>query len=142
MLSAGYGTGCVTVEVNQNETGFTTREVWRNKNLKNKFTSSVFLNGYIYGLDEDLLTCLDAHTGRREWKEGRYGYGQLLLAGEHLIILSGEGELALVKAAPVGPTELARFQAIRGKTWNHPVLAGGRLLVRNAVEMACFDVSK
>jgi outer membrane protein assembly factor BamB len=139
-LSAGYGTGCVAVEVQRAPTGFHTREVWRNKSLKNKFTSSVVHDGFIYGLDEDILTCLDATTGARRWKDGRYGYGQMLLAGEHLVILSGSGELALVRARPDGFEEKARFPAIHGKTWNHPALASGRLLVRNAVEMACFDV--
>lgn len=141
-ISAGYGTGCVAVEVNRTEAGLTTRELWRNKLLKNKFTSSVLWKGCIYGLDEDILTCLDAATGERKWKEGRYGYGQLLLADGYLIVLSGQGELALVRANPERHEELACFPAIHGKTWNHPALAGGRLLVRNAAEMACFEVGK
>jgi outer membrane protein assembly factor BamB len=141
LLSAGYGTGCVAVEVSKARSGFSAQAVWRNRNLKNKFTSSVAWRGHIYGLDEDILTCLDAATGERKWKGGRYGYGQLLLASGHLVILSGEGHLALVKATPGFHEELARFPAIGGKTWNHPALAGGRLLVRNAREMACFDVT-
>src|SRR6185295_7984634 len=119
LLSAGYGTGCVAVEVQKTKSGFTAEELWRNKFLKNKFTSSVFWNGFIYGLDEDILTCLDAATGERKWKEGRYGYGQLLLASGHLVVLTGAGELALVNATPDAHHELARFQAIHGKTWNH-----------------------
>ena len=108
--------------------------------MKNKFTSSVLDNGFLYGLDEAILACIRADTGELKWKGGRYGYGQVLLAGDHLIVLSESGELALVKATPDGHQELARFQAIQGKTWNHPALAGGRLLVRNANEMACFDL--
>jgi outer membrane protein assembly factor BamB len=141
LLSAGYFTGCAAVEVTKTSTGFSARIAWQNKNLKNKFTSSVFWNGYVYGLDEDILTCLDAATGERKWKDGRYGYGQLLLASGHLIILSGDGELALVKAIPDRYDEVARFQAIKGKTWNHPAIADGKILVRNAAEMACFQVS-
>ena len=99
-LSAGYGTGCEAVEISKNDSGFTARTVWKNTFLKNKFSSSVFWQGYVYGLDEDMLTCLSADTGERQWKDGRYGYGQLLLANGYLIVLSGEGELALVKAAP------------------------------------------
>jgi outer membrane protein assembly factor BamB len=140
VLSAGYGTGAVLVEVTGTSTGFSAKEVWRNKNLKNKFNSSVFWNGFVYGLDEGILTCLDAATGGRRWKEGRYGYGQLLLANGHLVVLGGEGELILVRANPERHEELARFQAIRGKTWNHPAMADGKLLVRNAVEMACFEI--
>ncbi|HEY2951493.1 MAG TPA: PQQ-binding-like beta-propeller repeat protein [Verrucomicrobiae bacterium] len=142
LLSAGYGTGCAAVEVSATGMGYTTRQLWRNKFLKNKFSSSVFWQGHIYGLDEDMLTCLDAATGERKWKDGRYGYGQLLLASGHLIVLTGNGELALVRAAPERHEELARFPALHGKTWNHPALADGRLLVRNAVEMACYDLSE
>ena len=140
-LSAGYGTGCAAVEITRSADGFAAREVWRNRNLKNKFSSSVFWQGHIYGLDEDILTCLEAPTGARKWKDGRYDYGQLLLASGHLVILCGMGDLALVRATPEQHVEVARFPLFNGKTWNHPVIAGGRLLVRNAVEMACFDLS-
>jgi outer membrane protein assembly factor BamB len=141
LLSGGYGTGGVAVEITPTEKGFLAREVWRNKNLKNKFTSSVFRQGHVYGLDEDILTCIDAETGERKWKEGRYDYGQVLLASGQLIVLCGNGDLAVVQATPEKHEELTRFPAIAGKTWNHPALGGGFLLVRNAVEMACFDIS-
>lgn len=141
MLSAGYFTGAAALEVTKTNSGFATQKVWQNSYLKNKFTSSVYWKGFIYGLDEDILTCLDANTGERKWKGERYGYGQLLLASGHLVMLSGEGELALVPATPDQCRELARFQAIHGKTWNHPAISGGRIFVRNSVEMACFDLS-
>ncbi|MBI3877826.1 MAG: alcohol dehydrogenase, partial [Verrucomicrobia bacterium] len=80
-------------------------------------------------------------TGERKWKDGRYGYGQLVLASGHLVILCGDGDLALVKATPEKHEELARVPGIKGKTWNHPALADGKLLVRNSVEMACFDLN-
>jgi len=139
-LSAGYGTGCAVIEVSRTKTGFQPREVWRNKNLKNKFTTSVFHDGFLYGLDEDILVCVDATTGERRWKDGRYGYGQLLLAGGQLIVLCGNGDLALTKAVPQAHEESCRFAAIEGKTWNHPAIADGLLLVRNNAEMACFDL--
>ena len=85
-------------------------------------------------MDEDILTCLNAETGERRWKDGHYGFGQLLLADSHLVISTGDGELALVRAIPDRWEELARFPAIQGKTWNHPCLAQGKLLVRNAVD--------
>ena len=108
--------------------------------MKNKFTSSVLRDGYIYGLDEAILACIDAATGELKWKGGRYGYGQILLAGEHIVALSDEGDLALVKALPERFEEVATFRAIEGMSWNHPVIAGGILLVRNLQQMAAFDL--
>jgi outer membrane protein assembly factor BamB len=140
LLSAGYGKGCTAFEVTQRNTVFEARQVWRNTFLKNKFSSSVLYEGCIYGLDDETLACLDAASGELKWKEGRFGYGQVLLASGHLVILGGSGELALVKASPVAFEVLARFPALHGKTWDHPAIADGRIFVRNAVEMACFDL--
>jgi outer membrane protein assembly factor BamB len=140
VISAGYGGGAMLVEISRAGESFTARQVWKNQNLKNKFNSSVFWNGFVYGLDEGILTCIEVSTGRRQWKEGRYGYGQLVFASGHLVVVSGEGELVLVQANAERHEELARFQAIQGKTWNHPAVADGKVLVRNAVEMACFEI--
>jgi outer membrane protein assembly factor BamB len=140
-LSASYGAGAVVFEVTRNGERFGTRKVWENQRMKNKFTSSVLQGGYLYGLDESILACLDAMTGEQKWKGGRYGYGQVLLAGDHLIVLTEDGDVVLVNATPERHEELARFPAIEGKTWNHPVIAGGKLLVRNVQEMAAFDIA-
>ena len=112
LLSAGYGKGCTAFEVTQSNTVFEARQVWRNTFLKNKFSSSVLYEGCIYGLDDETLACLDAASGELKWKEGRYGYGQVLLASGHLVILGGDGELALVKASLVAFEELARFPGV------------------------------
>ena len=110
--------------------------------MKNRFSASVLFEGYIYGLDENILACVDPKTGKRVWKGGRYGNGQVLLASGHLIVLSEKGELALVKATPESHQELARFNAIRGKTWNNHAISDGILLVRNANEMAAFRIGR
>ena len=141
-ISSGYGKGAALVEVKGSGNSFTATTIWENINMKNKFNSSVYHNGYVYGLDEQILTCLDVNTGERKWKDGRYGFGQVLLAGDHLIITSDTGDLALVKASPDSYTEVARFPALQGKTWNYPAIADGRLLVRNANEMAAYDISR
>ena len=140
-ISSGYGKGAALVEVKGSGDSFTASTVWQNINMKNKFNSSVFYNGYVYGLDEGILTCLDVNTGERKWKGGRYGYGQVLLASGNLIVTSDTGDLALVKATPDQYTEVARFSALQGKTWNYPAIADGRLLVRNGNEMAAYDIS-
>ena len=140
-ISSGYGKGAALIELKPTGNTFTASTVWENINMKNKFNSSVLHNGYIYGLDEGILVCLDVNTGERKWKDGRYGYGQVLLAGGHLIVTTEEGEIALVKASPSGFSEVARFAALKGQTWNYPALANGRLLVRNSSEMAAYDIS-
>ncbi|HXU08053.1 MAG TPA: PQQ-binding-like beta-propeller repeat protein [Blastocatellia bacterium] len=140
-ISSGYGKGAALVEITASGDAFSARKVWENTSMKNKFNGSVLFEGNAYGLDEGILTCVDVKTGERRWKGGRYGFGQVLLASGHLIVITEEGELVLVKASPDKHTEVARFPAIEGKTWNNPALAGGRLLVRNQTQMACFDVS-
>jgi outer membrane protein assembly factor BamB len=140
-ISSGYGKGAALVEVKGSGNSFTASTVWENKNMKNKFNSSVLHNGYIYGLDEQILVCLDVNTGERKWKDGRYGFGQVILAGNHLIVTSEQGDVALVNASPDKYTEVARFKGLEGQTWNYPAIAGGKLLVRNSNEMAAFDIS-
>jgi outer membrane protein assembly factor BamB len=140
-LSASYGQGAAVFQLTRAGDKFEARTLWENQRMKNKFTSSVLHNGYLYGLDESILACIDAATGEQKWKGGRYGYGQIMLAGDHLIVLTEDGDLVLVRATPERHQELASFSAIEGKTWNHPVIIGGRLLVRNIQEMAAFDIS-
>ncbi len=139
-LSSGYGTGAAVIEIAGGAGSFSVREVWRNTRMKNRFASSVLYEGVIYGFDESILAAVDAATGELKWKAGRYGYGQLLLADGHLIVLSEDGDLALVRARPDRHEELARFPVLQGKTWNPPAIAGGYLLVRNLAEMAAFDL--
>lgn len=138
LLSAGYGHGATLLKITRAGERMKAEPVWANINLKNKFTSSVLKDGYVYGLDEAILTCINARTGERMWKGGRYGYGQVLLAGDHLLVLTEQGDLVLVKTDPERHEEVAKFSAIRGKTWNHPAMSDGILLVRNGNEMAAF----
>ena len=140
-ISSGYRKGAALVEIRGSGKSFTASTIWENNNMKNKFNSSVLHNGYIYGLDEGILSCLDVNTGERKWKDGRYGYGQVLLVGGHLIVTTDKGEIALVRATPDQYTEVARFSALQGQTWNYPAIASGRLLVRNSIEMAAYDIS-
>jgi outer membrane protein assembly factor BamB len=139
-LSSGYGHGAVMLEVTRADPKWSVREVWRNIRMKNQFSTSLLHDGYLYGLDESILACLDAATGDVKWKGGRYGYGQVVLASGHLIVLTESGELVLVRATPQGHQELVRVPAIDGKTWNHPAISDGYLLVRNGTEMAAFDL--
>jgi outer membrane protein assembly factor BamB len=142
LISAGYGHGSALVEVSANNGSFSAKTIWQNNRLKNRFNSSVLRDGYAYGLDENILQCIRVSDGQQMWKGGRYGYGQLVSASGHLVVLTETGEVVLVKATPDKHTELAKFDAIEGKTWNVPAIEAGLLVIRNNSEMACFRIGK
>jgi hypothetical protein len=95
-------------------------------------------DGFVYGLDDGVLVCLDPADGSRRWKGGRYGHGNLLVVGDLLLVQSERGEMILLEATPEDHRELARFMALPGKAWNPFALAGDRLLVRNDTEAALW----
>jgi outer membrane protein assembly factor BamB len=137
------GVGMRRIAIAHGPAGWTAEERWTSAGLKPSFNDSVVHNGYVFGFNGGILACIDVKDGTRKWKGGRYGNGQLVLLRDQdlLLVISEEGELALVKATPDQFTEVAHFPALEGKTWNHPVLAGDRLLVRNGNEMVAFRLS-
>jgi outer membrane protein assembly factor BamB len=143
LVSDGAGNGLRRIAVALGAAGWTSQERWSSRGLKPNFNDYVVHDGHAFGFDGAILACVDLADGTRKWKGGRYGNGQLILLAEQgvLLVLSEEGELALVRAAPDRFTELARFRAIEGKTWNHPVLVRDVLLVRNGEEMAAFRLA-
>jgi outer membrane protein assembly factor BamB len=140
-ISSGYGHGAAVLELTPEGEGFQVRAVWANTRMKNKFNSAVLYQGHIYGLDDGILACVDVTSGDRTWKGGRYGYGQLLLSSGHLVVLTEEGDVVLVRATPEKFQEVARFTALNGKTWNIPAISDGVLLVRNEAEMAAYRIA-
>lgn len=137
------GMGIRRVAVTRGPSGWTAEARWTSRALKPYFSDYVVHQGHAYGFDGSILACVDVTDGQRKWKGGRYGHGQLLLLADPdlLLVLSERGEVALVSATPDDFVELARFTALKGKTWNHPVVVGDRLLVRNAEEMAAFRLA-
>jgi outer membrane protein assembly factor BamB len=140
LISSEQSNGAAVLEITRDSAQFSAREVWHNRNLASKFSSPVLHDGHIFGLSYGILTCLDAATGARRWKEERYGHGQILLIGDVILILSEKGQVALVAADPSGYRELARLAALDGKTWNTPALAGNQLFIRNHTEIACYEL--
>ena len=137
------GTGIRRIAVAHGDAEWTVEERWTSTGLKPYFNDFVVHQGLAFGFDGSILACIDLADGTRKWKGGRYGHGQVVLLSDQslLLVLSEEGELALVRAAPDQFTELARFPVIAGKTWNHPVVVGDVVLVRNGEEMAAFRLS-
>jgi outer membrane protein assembly factor BamB len=138
------GLGLRRLAVARGPGGWTATERWTTRGLKPYFSDFVVHRGHAYGLEGSLLACVELERGERRWKDGRYGSGQLLLLPDQdlLLVLGEQGGLALVAAVPDEFRELARFPAIRGKTWNHPALAGDVLLVRNGEEMAALRLAQ
>jgi len=143
LISASATSGTRRIAVAHGPGGWTVEERWTSAGLKPYFNDFVVHEGHAFGFDGRILACIDLEDGKRKWKGGRYGNGQLVLLPDQdlLLVLSEEGELALVMATPDQFMELARFPAIEGKTWNHPVLVGDVLLVRNGQEMVAFRLS-
>lgn len=142
-ISKGYGGGGLLLALEPRaDGGLGTRQVWHEPRLlRTKFTNVVRLAQHLYGLDDGMLECVELESGAKRWKEGRYGHGQILLAGELLLVCSEEGEVALLAPSPARPNDvLGRFQALAGKSWAHLALAGNVLLLRNAEECAAWEL--
>jgi outer membrane protein assembly factor BamB len=144
VLGGTGGAGIRRIGITRTDGKWTTQERWTSTGLKPYFNDYVVHNGHAYGFDGSILASIDLKDGKRIWKGGRYGNGQLVLLADQdvLLVASEEGDVALVGAKPDQYTELGRFKAIEGKTWNHPVVVGDVLLIRNGEEMAAFRLPR
>ncbi len=146
-VSAGYGMGCQIVQVTAGEAGTTSgsgtlraETAWKGLTLKTQFNSPGLKDGFLYGLDDGLLACVDANTGRRVWKDGRFGSGQTLIVGDVIVVQNENGTVHACGASPEGFRDFGRIAALSSKTWNHPTVAGRYLLVRNDREATCWEL--
>jgi outer membrane protein assembly factor BamB len=137
------GPGVARVDVTHAGDQWQVAEVWSTTKMNPEFPDFVVDRGHAYGFDGAFFCCLDLATGKRCWKEGRYGRGQVVLLAEQslLLVIAEKGEVLLLAADPERHRELGRIRALAEKTWNHPVIAHGRLYVRNAEEMACYELA-
>lgn len=142
-MAATGGLGTRRLSVKRDATAWKVEERWTSNGLKPYFNDMVIHKGHAYGFDGNILSSINLADGKRAWKGGRYGNGQMLLIADQdvLLVLSEDGELALVSATPDQFKEIARFPVFSAKTWNHPVLIGSTLLIRNGEEMAAFRLS-
>ncbi|RLE03531.1 MAG: hypothetical protein DRJ13_04400 [Bacteroidetes bacterium] len=142
VLSTGGGKGMRRLKVSNGSSGWNIEERLSAVQLKSFFNDFVIHKDLAFGYSGPFVECVDIVEGGRKWKSGRYGGQLILLADQDLIVvLTEKGELALIKATSDKFTELARMPAIEGKTWNHPVVVGNILLVRNSLEMVAFKLS-
>lgn len=142
LIPSDATTGTQLIRLAYDEDTLTAEAVWTSRNMKPDFNDLVTFEGHAYGFDGTIFACVDLETGERNWKRGRYGKGQVLLIRDAglLLVASERGQLILLKADPTAHEEIASIDAIAGKTWNHPVLVGDRLYIRNATEAACFQL--
>jgi outer membrane protein assembly factor BamB len=143
LVGTPFEKGTRRVHVEYDGDKWSTKDVWESETFKPYFNDFVVHDGHLYGFNGNFFTCLSLADGSVKWKERGYGSGQALLLADQnlLVVVTEKGEVALVETNPAKRTELARIQAIDGKTWNHPVIAHGKLFVRNATEMACFQLA-
>jgi outer membrane protein assembly factor BamB len=144
LVTAGYGVGAALFKAEgvNSDGRLTSSQEWASRGLRAKFNNPAVRGGHAYGLDNNVLVCLGLDDGKRRWRGGEYGYGQVLLAGDLLIVQAEDGRVALVEATPQSYRELGSFQALGDGTtsWNPPALSGRRLLVRNDREAACYEL--
>ncbi|MFQ5632941.1 MAG: PQQ-binding-like beta-propeller repeat protein [bacterium] len=140
-VSSGYGIGGKLFQIRYNrDQKFEITQIWRSPRLKAKLSNVVYKDGFLYGLDDGVFVCLDSKTGRRKWKKGRYGHGQIILVEDLILVQSEQGDVILLEANTEKHIELGRIAALNSKTWNHPALAAPYLLVRNDKEAVCFEL--
>jgi hypothetical protein len=140
LIGTTFGKGARRVHVSRGKNGWSAEQVWQTKTFSPYFSDMVIHDNHLYGFDGAFLACVNLADGKRCWKERGYGAGQVLLLADQgaLLVLTETGDIALVATDPAKLNELARVTALEGKTWNHPVIAHGRLYIRNDHWMACY----
>lgn len=143
IVPLGDDTGTVRLEVTRGDSGWNIEERWVSRKLKPNFNDFVYHDGYCYGFDSHMFSCINAETGEQQWRHKGYGFGQVLLLADvgQLIVTTEQGETVLLAADPEAHRELGRYDLIPGKTWNHPIVADGRLFARNGEEMVAIALS-
>jgi outer membrane protein assembly factor BamB len=141
-VSGSIDDGCVVFQIVGGGDTLAVQEVWKNREMKNHFSSSILYKKHIYGFSKSTLKCLDAATGKRKWRTRGFGKGALIVADDKLLVLSDRGKLALIAASEESFRQLAVAQVLNGKSWTSPTIFEGKLYLRNQKEMACYDLTR
>ncbi len=138
-ISSDYGTGGGVVEIKPDGSA---QEVWFSKDMRNHHSSSVLVGDVLYGFSSSILTAMKFDTGETVWKDRSVGKGSLVYADGRLYLFSERGVVGLAEATPTGYVERGRFKIEAGdlETWTHPVVAGGRLYLRDQDTIYAYDV--
>jgi outer membrane protein assembly factor BamB len=142
LIGTPFTGGLRRLRVTRDGDNWSVQEVWTTRTIKPYFSDLVIHNGHLYGFDNAIFTCVRLEDGKGRWRARGYDNGQvLLLADQGLLLIQAEyGDVALVEANPNSHKELARIPALDKKTWNHPVVANGKLFVRNDQWIACYQL--
>jgi outer membrane protein assembly factor BamB len=135
--------GLKKLAVTNTDSTWVVKEIWDSPEVKAYFNDFTINKGFAYGYDGPTMTCTDLQTGKTMWRGARYrGFHILFPEQNEIVILTEKGEIAVVKADPSRFTELIRFRALNGRTWNHPAISENTLLVRNDREMAAYRITE
>lgn len=140
LIGSGYSKGSALLDIHRHDGSWDATPIWMSRHMKTKFTTAVIHGDHIYGLDDGILECVSLETGKRTWKRGRYGHGQILLADDLIVVQTEKGAVVLLKPDPQKLIELGRLPALSSKTWNIPAISQSKLLVRNDREAACYEL--
>lgn len=138
LVTASYGAGSFLLGVAREGNAWSVDRLWKSNRMKTKFSSAVIRDGVAYGLDEGRLAAIDLETGDKIWKNQKFGFGQQLLFGDHLLVQTEPGPVVVGPVSAEGFVETGRIEALSDMTWNVPTVAGRLLLVRNDREAACY----
>lgn len=144
LISLGDGIGMCCLEVKLSDEKWLVNELWRSTRLRPSFNDSVVDGDSVYGFNQSIFSCIDANTGERRWHGGRYGFGQaVLLKDSSTIVVAAEnGDAVFLKATPEKLEEQLRLPVLNDKTWNHPIVVGNRLFMRNGKVAVCLELAK
>jgi outer membrane protein assembly factor BamB len=139
-LSSDYGTGCALLKVSADGAS----EVYFNREMRNHYSTSVLVGDYLYGFSSSILTAMKFQTGEVAWRDRSVGKGSLIYADHHLYCLGEEGVVGLVEATPAGYRETSRFEIPKGgfPTWSQPVIADGKLYLREQDNLYCYNIKR